>query len=99
MNKKDLKQNLISKFNFSAWKGVLDEIFSASSIEYFSHEVSIDAKLIKSGGQIGTIRLNDGRSLAIFKFEVADNINISRNRKGLRDIAARYWITLSLLIY
>ena len=90
MNKKDLKQNLISKFDFSAWKGVLDEIFSASSIEYFSHEVSIDAKLIKSGGQIGTIRLNDGRSLAIFKFEVADNINISRNRKGLRDIAAKY---------
>ena len=90
MNKKDLKQNLTAKFDISAWKSMLDEIFFASSIEYFSHEVSIEAKLIKSGGQIGNIRLNDGRSLAIFKFEVADNINISRNRKGLRDIAAKY---------
>ena len=39
---------------------------------------------------MGTIRLDDGRSLAIFKFEVADNIVIARNRRGLRDIAAKY---------
>ncbi|MBQ6771097.1 MAG: Eco57I restriction-modification methylase domain-containing protein, partial [Bacteroidales bacterium] len=36
------------------------------------------------------IRLDDGRSLGLFKFEVADNIKIARNRKGLRDIAIKY---------
>ena len=45
---------------------------------------------MKDGGHIGNIRLDDGRSLAIFRFEVADNVIISRNRKSLRDIAAKY---------
>ena len=39
---------------------------------------------------MGNIRLDDGRSLAIFRFEVADNVQISRNRKSLRNIAANY---------
>lgn len=90
MTKIDLIKKLRSSFEFSIWKELLDVIFSPSSVQYFSQEVPVDTALIKSGGQIGTIRLDDGRSLAIFKFEVADNIDISRNRKGLRDIAAKY---------
>lgn len=90
MTKTDLRSKLLSVFEFPVWKVIFDEIFSPSRVQYFLQEVSVDADLINSGGQIGTIRLNDGRALAIFKFEVADNIDISRNRKGLRDIAAKY---------
>ncbi len=90
MNKTELKHTLQSAFDFQIWKEVFEGIFSTSNVEYFSQEVPIDATLIKSGGQVGTIRLDDGRSLAIFKFEVADNIVIARNRRGLRDIAAKY---------
>lgn len=90
MNKIELKNKLSAKFDFQIWKGIFERIFSTSNVEYLSQEVSIDAALIKNGGQVGTIRLDDGRSLAIFKFEVADNIVIARNRRGLRDIAAKY---------
>lgn len=90
MTKTDLRYKLQSAFGISVWKEIFDEVFSPSSVQYFSQEVPVDANLINEGGQIGTIRLDDGRSLAIFKFEVADNIDISRNRKGLRDIAAKY---------
>lgn len=90
MDKTELKHKLQSAFNFQIWKEIFEGIFSTSNVEYFSQEVSIDATLIKNGGQVGTIRLDDGRSLAIFKFEVADSIVIARNRKGLRDIAAKY---------
>ena len=34
------------------------------------------------------IRLDDGSSLAIYTFEVRDNVLIAHNRKGLRNIAA-----------
>lgn len=88
MNQTKLKNILSSNFDFEQWKSILDKMFS--KIEYFTKEAPIEASLIKSGGQVGTIRLDDGRSLAIFKIEVADNIIISRNRKGLRDIAAHY---------
>ena len=40
--------------------------------------------------QIGTIALADGRNLAIFDVKVTDAVQIARNRKGLRDIAAKY---------
>ncbi len=90
MTKIDLRNKLHSSFEFAIWKELFDVIFSPSSVQYLSQEVSVDTTLIKKGGQIGTIRLDDGRSLALFKFEVADNIDISRNRKGLRDIAAKY---------
>ena len=59
-------------------------------IDYLSVPNTIEEKSVKSGGQIGTIRLDDNRSLALFAIEVADNIDIARNRKGLRNIAIRY---------
>ena len=84
----ELKQILSAKFDFEAWKPVLEQMFL--KIDYLTKEIQIDASLVKSGGQIGTIRLDDGRSLGLFRFEVADNIIIARNRKGLRDIAIKY---------
>ena len=88
MNQSELKQILASKFDFEKWKDLLGTMFL--KIDYLSKPIQIDASLVKSGGQVGTIRLDDGRSLGLFKFEVADNIQIARNRKGLRDIAIRY---------
>ena len=67
MTKIDLIKKLRSSFEFSIWKELFDVIFSPSSVQYFSQEVPVDTALIKSGGQIGTIRLDDGRSLAVFK--------------------------------
>lgn len=88
MSPKELRNILSSDFDFSQWKIILERMFS--KIDYFTRETIIEVNLIKSGGQVGNIRLDDGRSLALFVFEVADNIIISRNRKGLRDIAAHY---------
>ena len=88
MNQQELKHILSSKFDFEKWKDLLGMMFL--KIDYLSKPIQIDANLVKSGGQVGTIRLDDGRSLGLFKFEVADNIQIARNRKGLRDIAIKY---------
>ena len=88
MNQQELKHILSSKFDFEKWKDLLGTMFL--KIDYLSKPIQIDAGLVKSGGQVGTIRLDDGRSLGLFKFEVADNIQIARNRKGLRDIAIKY---------
>lgn len=88
MNLHELKKKLSLPFDLNTWKGILSELFS--NVVYYTSEASVDANLIKRGGQIGEIKLDDGHSLAVFDFEVADKIDISRNRKGLRDIAARY---------
>lgn len=88
MNQSSLKNILSAKFDFNVWKELLDKFFP--KVDCFTSIATITDSLVKSGGQIGNIHLDDGRSLAIFCFEVADNVQISRNRKSLRDIAAKY---------
>lgn len=90
MKEKDLKYKLQQSFDFAIWKEILPLFFK--KIEYFSHPENLftnDEKVI-DGKQIGTIKLDDGKQLAIFTVEVADNISIVRNRQGLREIAAKH---------
>ena len=88
MNQAYLKNILSATFDFNVWKDLLKKIFP--KVEFFTSITKITDSQVKDGGQVGTIRLDDSRSLAIFCFEVADNVLISRNRKSLRDIAAKY---------
>lgn len=88
MNKAELKRFLSDNFDFGKWKTVLDMMFS--KIDYLNRAVEIETQLAKKGEHVGNIRLDDGRSLALFVIHVSDNIVISRNRKSLREIAAKY---------
>lgn len=88
MNQAYLKNILSAKFNSDIWNDLLEKIFP--KVEIFTSAKKITDSHVKDGGHVGNIRLDDGRSLAIFRFEVADNVQISRNRKSLRDIAAKY---------
>jgi hypothetical protein len=97
MKEKDLKEILKSKFQLvegkyfsDQWKSVLSLFFK--KIDYFSSPDNLFSENDKviNGKQIGTVKLDDGKQLAIFTVEVADNISIVRNRQGLREIAAKY---------
>lgn len=88
MNQAYLKNILSARYDFDIWKDLLEKIFP--KVEIFTSVTKITDSHVKDGGHIGNIRLDDGRSLALFRFEVADNVQISRNRKSLRDIAAKY---------
>lgn len=87
MTSKELQNKLSARFDFDEWKGILIEMFP--KVEFFTSVNQVSHELIKDGGQVGMIRLDDGRSLAIYIFEVKDNVLIDRNRKGLREIAAK----------
>ena len=86
MTSKELQNKLSTRFNFDEWKGILTEMFP--KVEFFTHVNPVSHDLVKDGGQTGIIRLDDKRSLAIYTFEVNDNVLINRNRKGLREITA-----------
>ena len=97
MKEKDLKDILKSKFTLAEdkffpdhWKTVLSLFFR--KIDYFSHPENLFAEndRVIDGKQIGTVKLDDGKQLAIFTVEVADRISIIRNRQGLREIAATH---------
>lgn len=87
MTSKELQNKLSTRFDFDEWKGILTVMFP--KVEFFTRVNQVSHDLIKDGGQAGMIRLDDNRSLAIYTFEVNDNVLINRNRKGLREITAR----------
>ena len=86
MTSKKLQNKLSARFDFDEWKGILTEMFP--KVEFFTSVNQVSHELIKDGGQAGLIRLDEDRSLAVYTFEVNDNVLINRNRKGLREIAA-----------
>ena len=88
MNQACLKNILSAKFDFDIWKDLLEKIFP--KVEIFTSVARIADSHVKDGGHVGNVRLDDGRSLAIFNFEVADNVLIPRNRRDLRNIAASF---------
>ncbi len=97
MKEKDIKDILKSKFQLvedkyfpDQWKNLLSLFFK--KIDYFSHPENLFTENDKviDGKQIGTVKLDDGKQLAIFTVEVADSISIVRNRQGLREIAANH---------
>ena len=86
MNQAYLKSILSAKFDFNVWKELFEKFFP--KVEIFTSVAMISDIHVKDGGHVGNIRLDDGRSLAIFRFEVTDNVIISRNRKSLRDTSS-----------
>lgn len=91
MKEKELKDILRKDFNFEEnWKPLFALIFN--KVQYFSNPSNpfSENEKVKSGKQTGTVKLDDGKSIAIFEVEVDDSIRIDRNRQGLREIAIKH---------
>ena len=90
MRERDLKRILQQPYSFDNWKELMPLFFK--KVEYLSRPqaFALADDRIKKGEQIGRIKLDDDKSLAIFEVEVTDNVVIARNRKELRDIAIKH---------
>jgi len=91
MKEKDLKGILRRDFNYNEnWKPLFAILFN--KVQYFSNPSNpfSEEKKVISGRQIGVIKLDDGKQLAIFEVEVDDSIRIDKNRQGLREIAIKH---------
>jgi len=69
---------------------LLRSLFKRVDIFATPQQLFEDQQSVKSGGQFGLVQLEDGKSIALFEVEVADNVVIERNRVALRGIAARF---------
>lgn len=90
MNKEELRSILNQPYQFENWKKVID--FTFPNVSYLQTPLEIPAgdDLVESFKQVGTVRLNDGKNLAMFEVHVKPNVNIARNRVALRNLVAKY---------
>ncbi|MBC8181948.1 hypothetical protein H8E88_12585, partial [candidate division KSB1 bacterium] len=90
MDKAQLKKKLSQQYDADTWKEILRYIFP--NVELFQRPTDIPVinDKVKSFRQLGNMRLNDGKTLAIFDVQLKDQTNISRNRVELRNLTTRY---------
>ena len=86
------KEVIESKYNRESWQQLLHDIFRGK-VSFWNRpsEVYVSSRLAKQALNLGKISLSDGESIAVYEVELTDNMNIERNRRGIRDMLTTDW--------
>lgn len=89
MNYKDIIE---SRYNRQNWQLLLHDIFG-SKIKFWNtpSEVTASSSLARQALWLGTITLSDEQTIAVYEVELSDNVDIERNRRGIRDMLLTSW--------
>ena len=86
------KEVIESKYNRQKWQALLHDIFGSRADLWASpYEVNTNNNMAKQAFWLGTITLTDGETIAVYEVELADNVDIERNRRGVRDMLLTEW--------
>ena len=88
----DYRDIIESRYDRKAWQELLHDIFR-SKVSFWREPSAVHAssRLAKQALNLGKISLADGESIAIYEIELTDNVDIERNRRGIRDMLTTDW--------
>ena len=86
------KEVIESKYSREAWQQLLYDIFH-NKVSFWNNpsDVHVSSRLAKQALNLGKISLSDGESVAVYEVELTDNVDIERNRRGIRDMLTTDW--------
>jgi N-6 DNA Methylase./Eco57I restriction endonuclease. len=86
------KEVIESRYNRQKWQELLHDIFG-NKVEFWNtpYEINSNNDLAKQAFWLGTITLSDAETIAIYEVELSDNVDIERNRRGVRDMLLTDW--------
>ena len=86
------KEVIESRYNRKNWQLLLHDIFG-SKIKFWNtpSAVSTSSPFAKQALWLGTITLCDEQTIAIYEVELAESVDIERNRRGIRDMLLTAW--------
>ncbi len=89
MNYKDVIE---SRYNRKNWLLLLRDIFG-NKAKFWStpYVVETDSQMARQALWLGTISLSDEQTIAIYEVELAESVDIERNRRGIRDMLLTQW--------
>ena len=90
MEKIEIRKILNQKYNRENWKSFTKKIFN--NVEYFKSPKSIKTNndKILDFVQIGNLKLNDKKKIALFELKLIKNLNIYKNKVELRNIVTKF---------
>lgn len=90
MTRPELQSLLQSPYDRSRWLAALPSFLPA--IQVFAHAQPLDfsAEAVVSAVQLGRVPLAGDRSVAVLEVRVSGQVDLQRNRVGLRNLVARF---------
>jgi len=83
MDVKNLQHKLNQPYNIDNWKEIVQFVFPNVSLLENPIEIYTESQKITKFIQFGSVRLSDGKVLALFEIKLADGVNLQRNRVEL----------------
>ena len=90
MKPADLQQILSAPYDRIQWLETIREVLPGAAVYLSPQQVATPVTNAHAIVQLGEIALADGKNLALLEVEVAANVDLARNRAGLRAVAARF---------
>ena len=88
----DYRPIIESKYNRQNWRSLLHDIFGNKARFWNTPSiVSTNSQFAKQALWLGTITLSDEQTISIYEVELADSVDIERNRRGIRDMLLTAW--------
>lgn len=86
------KEIIESRYNRQNWQLLLHDIFG-NKIKFWAtpSEVPTSSPFARRALWLGTITLSDNQTISIYEVELADSVDIERNRRGIRDMLLTAW--------
>ena len=88
----DYRPIIESKYNRQNWQSLLHDIFG-NKIKFWNtpSEVYTSSQFAKQALWLGTITLSDEQTISVYEVELAESVDIERNRRGIRDMLLSDW--------
>ena len=88
----DYRPVIESRYNRQKWMELLHDIFG-SKVRFWNtpSEVSTSSQFARKALWLGTITLSDEQTISIYEVELAESVDIERNRRGIRDMLLTSW--------
>ena len=88
----DYKAVIESRYNRQNWLLLLHDIFGSKAKFWNTPSaVQTSSPFARQALWLGTITLSDEQTISIYEVELADNVDIERNRRGIRDMLLTDW--------
>ncbi len=88
----DYRPIIESKYNRQNWQSLLHDIFGNKARFWNTPSiVSTNSQFARQAIWLGTITLSDEQTISIYEVELADSVDIERNRRGIRDMLLTAW--------
>ncbi len=88
----DYKAVIESRYNRQNWLLLLHDIFGSKAKFWNTPSVvQTSSPFARQALWLGTITLSDEQTIAVYEVELAESVDIERNRRGIRDMLLTAW--------